>query len=348
MDDVARLPASDRADLFVVVGTASGLTSEMMEKDFWVCWTLKRLFTLPKPPAGLLFKGGTSLSKVFGIIERFSEDVDLSFDRAGLGFGGESDPLNAPSGKKRKHALEGLTATCRRVVQKELLPQLVDAFSQALGEPPSAAWSLELAENDPDGPTLLFRYPQGIRSRPGGEPAYIQPAVRLEIGARSDHWPATDATVTPYAAADFPRAFKKPGCKVRVLAAGRTFWEKVTLLHMWHHAPADKKFRDRQSRHYYDVVRLYQHPVGKAAVKDIELLREVARHKEVFFPAAWARYAEARPGTLRILPTADRLPELERDYRLMQEMFFGPAPAFAELLEVLRQLEAQINGASGG
>jgi hypothetical protein len=348
MDDVARLPTSDRADLFVVVGTASGLTSEMMEKDFWVCWTLKRLFTLPKPPAGLLFKGGTSLSKVFGIIERFSEDVDLSFDRAGLGFGGESDPLNARSGKKRKHALEGLTETCRRIVQQELLPQLIEAFSQALGEPPSATWSLGLAENDPDGQTLLFRYPQGIHSRLGAEPAYIQPVVRLEIGARSDHWPATDAMVTPYAATDFPRAFKEPECQVRVLAAERTFWEKVTLLHMWHHAPADKKFRDRQSRHYYDVARLYQHAAGKAAVKDIELLLKVAQHKEVFFPAAWPRYAEARPGTLRILPPAVRLPELERDYRLMQEMFFGPAPTFAELLVVLSQLETHINGPIGG
>jgi hypothetical protein len=84
MDDIARLPAADRADLFVVTGTGRGLTSEMIEKDFWVCWTLKRLFTLPDPPAGLLFKGGTSLSKVFGIIERFSEDVDLSFNRAEL------------------------------------------------------------------------------------------------------------------------------------------------------------------------------------------------------------------------------------------------------------------------
>ena len=90
MDDVARLPAADRADLFVATGTGRGLTSEMIEKDFWVCWALKRLFTLSEPPAKLLFKGGTSLSKAFEIIERFSEDVDLSFNRAGLGFMEES------------------------------------------------------------------------------------------------------------------------------------------------------------------------------------------------------------------------------------------------------------------
>src|SRR5579863_7321029 len=128
MDDIARLPAGDRADLFMVTGTGRGLTSAMIEKDFSVCWTLKRVFTLPDPPAGLLFKGGTSLSKVFGIIERFSEDVDLSFDRAGLGFGGESDPQNAPTGKKRKHGLEALTETCQRVIRDKLLPQLVTVF----------------------------------------------------------------------------------------------------------------------------------------------------------------------------------------------------------------------------
>ncbi|MBL8794908.1 MAG: nucleotidyl transferase AbiEii/AbiGii toxin family protein [Planctomycetia bacterium] len=85
MDDVARLPIADRTDLFTAVARRRGLTPAVIEKDFWVCWTLKRVFTLPNPPAGLLFKGGTSLSKVFGIIERFSEDMDLSFDRSGLG-----------------------------------------------------------------------------------------------------------------------------------------------------------------------------------------------------------------------------------------------------------------------
>jgi hypothetical protein len=208
MNDVARLPVADRADLFVVTGTGRGLTSEMIEKDFWVCWTLKRLFTLPDPPAGLIFKGGTSLSKVFGVIERFSEDLDLSFDRAGLGFAGESDPLNATTRKRRKRGLDALAETCQRVVRERLLPQLVAVFGDVLGEPSSTTWGLALADDDPDGQTLLFRYPSGIRSRPADEPAYVRPVVRLEIGARSDHWPAVEATVSPYAAADFPRVFK--------------------------------------------------------------------------------------------------------------------------------------------
>ncbi|HEY1377954.1 MAG TPA: nucleotidyl transferase AbiEii/AbiGii toxin family protein, partial [Gemmataceae bacterium] len=300
-------------------------------------------FTLPDPPAGLLFKGGTSLSKVFGVIERFSEDVDLSFDRAGLGFGGEHDPLKAPTGKRRKRELEGLTETCRRVVGDQLLPRLAVAFGDALGDPSAAPPRVELADDDPDGQTVLFRYPTAT-VHTADEPAYVRPVVRLEIGARSDHWPALDAAVTPYAAAEFPQAFKAPSCSVHVLAAERTFWEKVTLLHMWHHAPADKPFRDRQSRHYYDVVRLFEHDVGRAAIADIDLLLKVARHKEVFFPAAWARYAKARPGTLRVVPPDARLPELERDYRRMGEMIFGDPPTFDHLLDVLRRIEQTVNG----
>src|SRR5437667_9312439 len=118
MDDVARLLLADRTDLFVATSGRRALTAAIIEKDFWVCWTLKRLFTLPDPPAGLLFKGGTSLSKVFGVIERFSEDVDLSFNRAELGFGGESDLLNATTGKQLKHGLEALNETCRLVIRE--------------------------------------------------------------------------------------------------------------------------------------------------------------------------------------------------------------------------------------
>src|SRR5438552_11637847 len=148
MDDVARLPFTDRMDLFSATARRRGLTAEIIEKDFWVCWTLKRLFTLPDPPAGLLFKGGTSLSKVFRVIERFSEDVDLSFNRAELGFGGESDPLNAVTGKKRKQGHEALTETCQRAIQERLLPQLVAAVGDALGQPTLVTWGQELDEDD--------------------------------------------------------------------------------------------------------------------------------------------------------------------------------------------------------
>lgn len=130
MDDIARLPLADRMDLFTATARRRGLTAEIIEKDFWVCWTLKRLFTLSDPPAGLLFKGGTSLSKVFGVIERFSEDVDLSFNRSGFGFSGESDPLNARTGKKRvrRHVSQRTGSSVRYPRRSARLSRTTTAF----------------------------------------------------------------------------------------------------------------------------------------------------------------------------------------------------------------------------
>src|SRR5947209_767587 len=162
MDDVARLPLADRIDLFAVTARRRGLTTQIIEKDFWVCWTLKRLFTLPDPPAGLIFKGGTSLSKAYGAIERFSEDVDLSFQRADLGFGGENDPAAASSGKQRTRRLDELAAACNAMVRGQLRPRLEAAFAAALQTAPGPeTWQLALDADDADGQTLVFHYPRG-------------------------------------------------------------------------------------------------------------------------------------------------------------------------------------------
>lgn len=337
MDDVARLPPKDLADLFRAAAAKRGLPEAILEKDFWVCWVLKRIFTLTNPPAGILFKGGTSLSKVYGIIDRFSEDVDLSFDRTGLGFGGADDPMAAASKKKQTVAVEKLAEACKVAVREKLRPQLAGAFAAALGK--TSTWSLESATDDADDATLLFRYP----SAPVQSAAYITPFVRLELGARSDHWPAQLGVVKPFAAQDFPQQFKAAECTVTTLAAERTFWEKATLLHKWYHAQPERKFPDRQSRHYYDLHRLYKSPIGEKALADLSLLASVAKHKQVFFAQAWARYDLATPGSLQLVPPDTRLKELEADYKAMGQMIFGTPPAFGELMQTLAELEKKVN-----
>jgi hypothetical protein len=295
----------------------------------------------------LIFKGGTSLSKVFKVIERFSEDIDLSFNRADLGFAGDSDPAAAGSSKKRKKGIDSLAETCRQVIHDDLLPRLRTAFNAALAKAGGQAWQVEIARDDPDQQTLVFQYPGSIAAGATATAgaAYIRGIVLLEIGARSDHWPAIDNTVTPYAAEEFPRAFAAPTCSVHVLGAERTFWEKATILHAWHHAPAGKVLRDRQSRHYYDLVRMYEHGIGREAMKNTDLLLKVAEHKSIFFASAAARYPEARPGTLRLVPPGSRLGELRRDYRSMQEMIFGTPPTFDHIMAVLGEIESAINAA---
>lgn len=343
MDEFAQRSPGDRADLFRAVASKRGMSPAIVEKDFWVCWTLKRLFTLDAPPAGLLFKGGTSLAKVFKVIERFSEDIDLSFNRSDLGFGGASDPAAAGSGKQRRKRLDSLTEACQQIIHDALLPALKAAIGSALKKSTEQAWTLKLAEDDPDQQTLDFQYPSSAVGVSAAAPAYIRPMVRLEIGARSDHWPVVEGEVKPYAAEEFPDIFHSPTCSVHVLGVDRTFWEKATILHAWHHAPADKVLRDRQSRHYYDLVRMYEHGIGREAMKNTDLLLKVAEHKSVFFASASAKYGEARPGTIRLVPPDSRLAELRRDYQSMQEMIFGPVTSFEHVMKVLAEIESAIN-----
>lgn len=343
MDDFAKRSPEDRADLFRAVAAHRGLSPSIIEKDFWVCWTLKRLFTLKRPPAGLLFKGGTSLAKVFKVIERFSEDIDISVNRRDLGFGDDSDPAAAKTGKQRQKQLHALTVACRQFIEDSLLPELRGAFETSLGQAAGKTWSLDNAVEDSNHQTLLFHYPNSDIGATSGGPAYIHSVVRLEIGARSDHWPATEGTVTPYAAEDFPDLFPSPACTVRALAAERTFWEKATILHAWHHAPTDKVMCGRQSRHYYDLVCMYEQDVGRNAMKNTELLLQVAAHKIVFFASAAAQYAKARPGSLRLVPPEGRLDELRRDYENMREMIFGAFPAFEKIIAALNKIESAIN-----
>lgn len=344
MDDMSRWPAADRADLFTVVANQRGdMNAEIVEKDFWVCWVLRRLFTLTDAPAGMIFKGGTSLSKVFNAIGRFSEDVDLSFDRADLGFGGDNDPGRAPSKKQTKQRLKMLKEACQTVIRNRFLPQLAGAIGEALNDPGQRSWKLEIDQEDPDGQTVLFHYATGFATPGPLGATYVPPVVRLEMGARSDHWPAENAIVIPYAAEQFPAKFQNPTSTVRVLAAERTFWEKATILHAWYHARPDKPLRDRQSRHYYDLVKLYEAGFGARALQRLDLLAAVAVHKAIFFADPAAKYDEAKPGSLQLVPPASRRAELREDYGKMREMIFGEPPSFEHLLAVLTEIQRQIN-----
>ena len=142
---------------------------------------------------------------------------------------------------------------------------------------------------------------------------------------------------------NFQRKFQNPTITVRVLAAERTFWEKATILHAWFHAKPDKRLRDHQSRHYYDLVKLYEAGIGARALQRLDLLAAVAAHKAIFFADPSAKYDEAKPGGLCLVPPASRHAELREDYGKMQEMIFGEPPSFDHLLAVLAEIQRQIN-----
>jgi hypothetical protein len=353
MDIIAAKPREYRENLFRETGIRRGLPAAIMEKDFWVCWTLKHVFNLPMA-SHLLFKGGTSLSKVFSAINRFSEDIDLSVHRDYLGFGGDSDPMLLPSASKRDAQIAKLQQACIENIQSEFLPALRMSFKAVLGdetklEPKEAGnptvipWNLELAPNDPQ--TVLFTYPVGIGVSGPEIPrnAYIAPVVKLEMGARSDPYPTGSHTVTSYAAEEYPNLFEEASCTLNVLEAERTFWEKATILHAEYHRPDTGRATERLSRHYYDLAQLAATEIAGKALGDFSLLERVAMHKKVFFRSGWAKYDEARPGSFRLVPPPSRQDALRRDYDSMQEMFFGERPSFEHIIATLQLLEDRIN-----
>jgi hypothetical protein len=344
MDKVALLPADDRAALFGETAAGRGVADTIIEKDFWVCWSLRRLFGLPKgTTATLVFKGGTSLSKAFGAIRRFSEDIDLSFDRAELGYTGDRDPEKEGISKKQAARLiDDLVGDVERHIAEKLLPALRAAIVEQLGEPTNGEWSLEIDAGDAQ--TVNFHYPTALPAAEYEGMAYITPRVKFELGARGDPWPTEEKVIRPYAADDYPDFFAEPDTSVTVLSAPRTFWEKATALHAEAHRPAESPTPQYFSRHYYDLAMLLDTDEGQAAVADLDLLAQVAQHKAIFFRSGWASYETARPGTLRLMPDEARIKDLRADYRAMASMMFDQTPpSFDDILARIAALEETIN-----
>jgi hypothetical protein len=344
MDKVALLPADDRAALFGETGAGRGVADTIIEKDFWVCWTLRRLFGLPKgTTATLVFKGGTSLSKAFGAIRRFSEDIDLSFDRAELGYTGDRDPeMEGISRKQAARLIDDLVDDVERHIAEKLLPTLRTAIVEQLGEPANGEWTLEIDAGDAQ--TVNFHYPTALPATEYEGMAYITPRVKLELGARGDPWPTEEKIIRPYAADEYPDFFEDPDTSVIVLSARRTFWEKATALHAEAHRPAESPTPQYFSRHYYDLAMLLDTEEGKAAATDFDLLAQVAKHKTTFFRSGWASYDTAKSGSLRLMPDEARIKDLRADYRDMAPMMFDERPpTFDDILARIKEVQEAIN-----
>ncbi|MDC0116243.1 nucleotidyl transferase AbiEii/AbiGii toxin family protein [Octadecabacter sp.] len=336
LDSFANEAPASRAEAFQEAAARLGFSQAIIEKDFWVCWSLEKLFALPSFGDHLIFKGGTSLSKAYAAIHRFSEDVDLSLDRAQLGFVGDQDPENPDiSGGRRKALLEDLQSAAETCVNGPLLSELTTMFTEHLAD------ELQLVADPLDTQTLLFTYPSGVADGSGSN--YVRPIIRLEFGARGVQLPAEDRTIAPYVSEAIPSLMQHPATQTRVLGIERTFWEKATILHMLFHQPEGKPVADRMSRHYYDMAMLIAHPSKETAMANLQLLEDVAHHKSVFFKAAWANYEKAKPGSLRLLPSADIENHLRQDYRGMREMIIGDVPDWDAIITTIGAVEAEIN-----
>jgi len=336
MNRIAKESPALRKLMFEEAGARKGIDAALIEKDFWVCWTLKRIFEIDVLKEHLIFKGGTSLSKVHNVIKRFSEDIDLTIGKELLGFTGDHDPNIITARKDREKVIEQMMKACSAYINGKLATLIRASFTQVLQE--SGGWKIEPDASDNDAQTLLFYYPSTLKV-----PDYIRPAVKLEFGSKSDMWPSSLSKIRPYAAEIFPDAFKEPDCELKVMTAARTFWEKATILHQEAHRPDDKPLPSRLSRHYYDLAMLSGSDIRAKALGDLSLLKRVVEHKQYFFRCGWAQYDKALPGTFRLIPGAIRLAGLRKDYDNMQLMMFEQPPSFDEIIISLTQLENDIN-----
>ncbi len=329
------LPDDERRLYIEQAALRRNVSPVVLEKDFWVCWLLGILFE-SEFAERLVFKGGTSLSKVFGVIERFSEDIDLSLSPAFLKL--------PEAGTSRNQANKWMTqaeAACGNAVRDQVGPAMEAAVERVLGKG-KRTWFEFLTDVTTNSPVLLFHYPS---LQPVGF-EYLSRSVKLEFGSLTDQQPKGRHTIRPWVAEILPDAFPDWRCEVVALELERTFWEKATILHTEFHRPAEKLAPNRFSRHYADTAALAKHPAAQTAIDQPALRNRVVEWKRQFFGSSWANYDKAKPGTFRLVPPTERQPALRRDYQAMRDMYLIEPATFEDIITTLAELEIRINRAA--
>jgi hypothetical protein len=337
-DAFLSLPVEDRREALTVAADRSGRPAHLLEKDVWVVWALATLFG-SEVGAHLVFKGGTSLSKAYGVIRRFSEDVDLTYDIRAIapdlvGENGEALPKNRSEEKRWSKAV------------RHRLPEWIAETVQPLVAGAIAAQSLAATLRAEDDRLYIDYEATSVGS------GYVAPSVMLEFGARSTGEPASLRDVICDAdglieGVDFPSA------RPRVMHAERTFWEKATAIHVF--CLQERLRGERFARHWHDVVRLDEAKIIAAALADRQLGSAVARHKSMFFAEKAADgevidYEAAVGGKLQLAPAGEARAALATDYARMVEdgLLLEDAEPFEALIERCADIAERANRAAKG
>jgi hypothetical protein len=338
--------AEDQRGLFLAATNRLGTTVQNIEKDFWVCWTLDALFNrLAEGGPRLLFKGGTSLSKGYDLISRFSEDIDITVFREDIGQAASAEDLELLSRRKRGERLDAIKAACQKYINDQLRPELATIAAQTMKAAGKAPASLQimLDENDQDRQSLLIRYPSAVEKAD-----YITPSIKIETGAKSALDPHEDRTITPYLSPDVPGGDALAVNGVMTIDSERTFLDKILILHgLTHYFEAQGTVRGdgRMSRHYYDVHRIMANPVGEKACQDNSLIEDCVQHAKMFFYRGNTGLDAATRGSFRLRPIKEMLEPLKKDYAAMATMIFGEVPTFEEILASVARAEERLNAA---
>lgn len=326
------LPVGDRKEILQTAAIQLGQQATVLEKDVWVCWTLQALFSIPDAHP-MAFKGGTSLSKIYGAISRFSEDVDITLDYRKFedGFDPFADGVSNTAVKKfRKRLKEYVLQYANEVVAPH-----IDTLLKALPRPEE--YGIDVSDG---GEKIEVQYPSAIESSDD----YFKSRILIELGGRNVIDPNERLTVISDISA-LVSDLDLPSAEVVVLSPERTFWEKATLIHVECNREEFKTGAKRLSRHWYDLRMLATHDSGKVAINNRELFEDVVRHKQVFFNAAYANYEACLANEFRLIPNDGAITVLRTDYEEMLRagMMYGDPPSFDDIIASLREIEHKAN-----
>ncbi len=317
-------PDDAKADLYEKIHKEMKVDPKAAEKDWWVSHVIKAVFELRCADA-LTFKGGTSLSKAWGITERFSEDVDISIDKSFFGLSGDTHS-----------ARDRIRKLSRKYIHDEVMGEL-SSILYVLG-----AWQAEMVfktrdDSDADPTVLLIPYHSVLPVHP-----YIKEVVKVEFSCRNPREPREPRQIVPFAAELSPM-IDFPETVVPTVTPARTFLEKVFLLH--EEFQKDHPRHRRMSRHLYDLYRLDQAGYADKAMADPDLYHTLVEHRKVFNAIRGIDYSNHTPDKLDILPSGDQLPLWEADYQVMQDQYiYGDVPSFGELMKALTGVQDRLHG----
>jgi hypothetical protein len=334
-EDYFALNKKDQVEVLEQAREKTGRPTHLLEKDVWVVWTLNALFTSPLA-SDLTFKGGTSLSKVYKIIDRFSEDIDLTYDIRKLisEFTGTEKflpPNRSQANKWSKVVRERLPEW----IATSVLPLLQTAIERT-------QFKAQLEIAGPERDKLLLHYPALKRGT-----GYVSPFVTLEFGGRATGEPHQIEPVTCDMEGHIEGVIF-PTASPLVMNVGRTFWEKATAIHVY---CAQGRIRgERYARHWHDLAAIMRSSYFENAIQDREVAHRVAEHKAYFFSEKDADgktidYLAAVEGKLHLVPEGTARKALAADYANMLEdevMVGNPLP-FDELMQVCAEIEKKAN-----
>ena len=326
--DFYKLKEAEKKEIFTATAQEKGLPDYAVEKDWWVVQTLEIIFQL-EIATYLLFKGGTSLSKAWNLIHRFSEDIDLALNREYLGF--DSGLISRSQVKKlREKSFEFATTEFYELLKK--------GYNEK-GYTDVTFDFENLGEGDQDPVSILIYYPAVTQHS-----KYVLPRVKVELGSRSLKDPSTNCEIVSFIGEQFAkRTFADKPITIPCVNPERTFLEKLFLLHEEFQRPIDKIRVERLSRHLYDITKIFDSEhISK--VYDQDLIVSIIQHRERFNNMRGVDYKSLYPPNLNPIPPKQFLDAWEADYKTMQtNMIPEESPNFSDLLALVKEVTERYN-----